>query len=64
MLNLGHTLDQLKIIQINLDLKAIATRYQMNYPGKLKPSQQLSIVKQNLQKLKNFPKTTWQPSEI
>ena len=24
ILNLGHTLDQLKIIQMNLDLKAIA----------------------------------------
>ena len=30
ILNLGHTLDQLKIIQINLDLKAIAVSYLHN----------------------------------
>ena len=38
MLNLGHTLHQLKIIQINRDLKAIAISYQINYPAVLKPS--------------------------
>ena len=38
MLNLGHTLYQLKIIQINRDLKAIAISYQINYPAVLKPS--------------------------
>ena len=37
ILNLGHTLDQLKIIQMNLDLKAIAIGYQINYPAVLKP---------------------------
>ena len=35
--NLGHTLDQPKIIQMNLDLKAIAIGYQTNYPAVLKP---------------------------
>ena len=35
---IGHTLDQLKIIQMNLDLKAIAIGYQINYPAVLKPS--------------------------
>ena len=34
--NSGHTLDQLKIIPINL--KAIAIRDQTNYPAVLKPS--------------------------
>ena len=38
ILNLGHTFDQLKIIKMNLDLKAIAIGYQMNYPAVLKPS--------------------------
>ena len=38
MLNLGYTLDQLKKIQINLDLKATAIGYQINYPSVLKPS--------------------------
>ena len=43
-LNLGHTLDQLKIIQMNLDLKAIAIGYQINCPGVLKLSEQLSVM--------------------
>ena len=37
ILNLGRTLYQLKIIQTNLDLKAIAIGYQINYPAVLKP---------------------------
>ena len=37
ILNLGNTLDQLKVIQMNLDLKAIAIGYQINYPAVLKP---------------------------
>ena len=36
--NLEHSLDQLKIIQINLDLKEIAIGYQINYPAVWKPS--------------------------
>ena len=31
VINLGHTLDQLKMIQINLDLKVIAIDYHINY---------------------------------
>ena len=38
ILNLGQTLDQLKTTQMNLDLKAIAISYQINYPALLKPS--------------------------
>ena len=38
ILNLGYTLDQLKIIQMNLGLKATAIGYQVNYPAGLKPS--------------------------
>lgn len=38
MLNLGrHSLDQLRIILMNLDLKAIATGHQVNWPAVLKP---------------------------
>ena len=37
ILNLGHTLDQLKIIQMNLDLEAKAIGYQLSYPTVLKP---------------------------
>ena len=37
-IKLRHTLDQLKIIQINLDLKAIVIGYQINYPAVLKLS--------------------------
>ena len=44
ILNLEHTSDQLKIIQKNLDLIAIAIGYQINYPAVLKPSKQLSIM--------------------
>ena len=38
ILNLGHTLDQLEIIQMSLDLIAIVIGYQINYPAVLKPS--------------------------
>ena len=38
IINLGHTLDQIKIIQMNLDLKAITIGYQINYPAVLKLS--------------------------
>ena len=38
MLKLGHTLDQLKIIQMNLDLKAISIGYQLKYSAVLKLS--------------------------
>ena len=38
ILNLGHTLDQLKIIQMNLDLKSTAADFYINYPAVLKPS--------------------------
>ena len=38
ILNLGHTLDQLKITQMSQDLKAIAIGYQINNPAVLKPS--------------------------
>ena len=44
ILNRGHTLDHLKITQINLDVKAIAIGYQINYAAVLKPSQLLSIM--------------------
>ena len=37
MLNLRHALDQLRIMQMNLYLKAIAITYQINYPDLLKP---------------------------
>ena len=37
MLNLRHTLDQLRIMQMNLYLKAIVITYQINYPDVLKP---------------------------
>ena len=39
MLNLGHFFDQLTIMQMNLDLKALPIGYQINYPAVLKPSQ-------------------------
>ena len=38
ILNLERTLDQLKIIQVNEDLKTIAIGYQINYPAVLKRS--------------------------
>ena len=38
ILNLRHTLHQLKIIQMNLDLKATVIGYQINYPAVLKLS--------------------------
>ena len=44
ILNRGHTLDHLKITQMNLDVKAIAIGYQINYAAVLKPSQLLSIM--------------------
>ena len=37
-IKIRHTLDQLKIIQMNLDLQAIAIGYQINYPTVLKIS--------------------------
>ena len=38
ILNFEQILDQLKIIQMNLDLKAIAIGYQINYPAVFEPS--------------------------
>ena len=44
ILNLRHVLDQLKVIQMNLDLKAEAIGYQINYAAVLKLSYELSIM--------------------
>ena len=44
ILNRGHTLDHVKITQMNLDVKVITTGYQINYTAVLKPSQLQSIM--------------------